>query len=206
MRDLYYAYLRYAERLNLTAEQIYQSDSAIAVKLWGKGVREAFAHESGKHVVQRVPPTESKGRRHTSVVSVAVMEVRPEVSSTLDLNEVDITTQRGHGKGGQHQNKTDSAVRAVHRPTGLMVFINGREQWYNKQVAIEVLASRVAQQATQKQQEEISAERRSQFSNCSRSGKVRTYNFIESYVTDHRTGNQIRDIKRIMKGEFDLLK
>jgi peptide chain release factor 1 len=176
------------------------------VLIKGTGCWEAFRHESGKHVVQRIPPTESKGRRHTSVVAVAVMPLSQQTDAALPAAEIEITTQRGHGKGGQHQNKVESAVRAVHKPTGISVFINGRDQYRNKQLALEILQARVAEQKRQLAQHVHNQLKVEQLGYGSRSGKIRTYNFISSIVIDHRTGNKTHKIEEVMKGRFDLLR
>ncbi|HEY9718463.1 MAG TPA: peptide chain release factor-like protein, partial [Trichormus sp.] len=154
----------------------------------------------------RIPPTESKGRRHTSVVAVAVMPLSQQADAALPAAEIEITTQRGHGKGGQHQNKVESAVRAVHKPTGISVFINGRDQYRNKQLALEILQARVAEQKRQLAQHQRNQLKVEQLGYGSRSGKIRTYNFISSIVIDHCTGNKTHKIEEVMKGRFDLLR
>ncbi len=189
MVDLLTAYLKMGERYKLESEIIYSSDSSVAVQF------------------QRVPPTEARGRRHTSVVSVAVMEANLEIDVSLDLREVEITTMHTSIKaGGQNANKVESAVRAVHRPTGITVRIDGRDQGKNKVRALAILESRVAQLKTDKVKADRQAQRREQIDDCGRSGKVRTYNFIDCTVTDHRRGTKTKKIKEIMKGQFELLK
>jgi len=165
-----------------------------------------FANESGKHVVQRVPPTESKGRRHTSVVAVAVLPLTDGAAINLPPQEVEIITQRGHGKGGQNQNKVESAVRAIHRPTGISVFINGRDQYRNKQLALEILKARVEQFKCDSAHSERNQLKSDQLDYGRRSGKVRTYNFINSVAIDHRSGRKTHRLDEVMKGNFDLLK
>jgi peptide chain release factor 1 len=205
-RDLLSAYLRFAEKRNLQAEIVYDSDSSWSILIKGENCWETFSAESGKHVVQRIPPTESKGRRHTSVVAVAVLPLFQEARPSLCLEDVQVTTQRGHGKGGQHQNKVESAVRAVHKPTGLTVFINGRDQYRNKQLALEILQARVSERKRQSVEGQRNAFKMKQLGYGSRSGKIRTYNFINSMVIDHRTGKKTHRIDDVMKGEFDLLR
>lgn len=200
------AYLRYAERVVCAAEIIYDSESSWSLRITGDRCKECFESESGKHVVQRVPEGEKNGRRHTSVVSVAVLPVECSISTSLPAAEVLITTQRGHGKGGQHQNKVESAVRATHVPTGIKVFINGRDQLRNKQLATEILEARVAQHRRQAMHDEKNRLKSAQLGYGSRSGKLRTYNFVDSTVIDHNTGIKTRKIQEVMKGHFDLLK
>lgn len=204
-KDLLTAYLRYAARLNLTCELAYESESSWSVRVSGEGCWEAFLHESGKHVVQRIPPTESRGRRHTSTVAVAVLPISDDKKFELPQSEVEITTQRGHGSGGQNQNKVESAVRAVHKPTGLTVFINGRDQHRNKQLALEILQSRLAERKRLELQQHQSRLKSDQLGFAHRSGKIRTYNFINRLVTDHRTGSKTHRIEEVLKGNFSLI-
>lgn len=200
------AYVRYAQSLGLACEIVYDSDSSWSLKITGEKCRAAFEGESGKHVVQRVPPTESRGRRHTSTVSVAVLSLMPTLDSQLSMEEVEVTTQRGHGKGGQHQNKVSSAVRAVHKPTGISVFINGRDQYQNRQLALEILEARVAEQKRQAIHQEHNRAKVEQLGFGTRSGKIRTYNFIGRFVLDHRTGRKTHRIEEVMKGKFELIR
>jgi peptide chain release factor 1 len=205
-KDLTAAYLRYARDLGFETELLYDSDSSWSLSISGEHCWTYFSGEAGKHIVQRVPPTESRGRRHTSTVSVAVLPLLQERSQPLPGHEVEIITQRGHGKGGQHQNKVESAVRAIHKPSGISVFINGRDQWRNKQLALQILEARVQQLARESAQVEHSRNKASQIGFGDRSGKIRTYNFISSQVTDHRTGRKTHRIEEVMKGKFNLLK
>ena len=121
------------------------------------------------------------------------------------MSEVEIQTQRGSGPGGQHRNTTDSAVRAIHVPTGLQVYIDGRKQVQNKKKAIRILTSKVNMQKEEKAQDRLDKNRHNQMGGGSRSGKVRTYNFIRSRVTDHNLGTKTRQIDQVMKGRFDLI-
>jgi peptide chain release factor 1 len=202
------AYLRYAREQGLETELVYNSDSAWSVQITGKNCWECFSGEAGKHIVQRVPATESKGRRHTSTVAVAVMQLCQTVDSSKPLPsaDVEIITQRGHGKGGQNVNKIESAVRAIHKPSGISVFINGRDQYRNKQLALEILQSRIIEREREFIHAEHNRKKAAQLGYGTRSGKLRTYNFINSYVLDHRTGNKTHRIEDVMKGRFDLLK
>ncbi|HEY9715615.1 MAG TPA: PCRF domain-containing protein [Chroococcales cyanobacterium] len=205
-RDLLKAYLKYAGTLGLHSELVYESESAWSVRIQGEGAWDALKQEAGKHVVQRVPPTESRGRRHTSAVSVAVLPLVPAESNSLPLHEVEITTQRGHGSGGQNQNKVESAVRAVHKPSGISVFINGRDQYRNKQLALEILAARLSESERERSQRAFSQAKFQQVGFGGRSGKIRTYNFIDSFVLDHRSGIKTHRIEEVMKGKFNLLR
>lgn len=162
-----------------------------------------FTRESGKHVVQRVPETETRGRRHTSVVSVAVTTMN-EISA--DVGEIQITRQRlSQGAGGQNTNKVESGIRARHLETGLEVTIGGVSQCQNLKRALEVLKGRVLDQRKDK----AHANRRNavveQIGGCQRGGKIRTYDFIRGQVTNHLTGKTSNKVKEIMKGNFDLI-
>jgi len=200
------AYIRFADQLGLKSEVVYDSDSSWSLLIKGDDCWNAFGSESGKHVVQRIPPTESKGRRHTSVVAVAVMPLRETQAETLPIAEVEIVTQRGHGRGGQNVNKVESAVRAIHKPSGISVFINGRDQYRNKQLALEILAARVRSEKEQSAQNAHNRNKAEQLGYGSRSGKIRTYNFISSLVIDHRSGKKTGRITDVLKGRFDLIR
>ncbi len=152
-----------------------------------------------------MPVTESGGRRHTSIISVAVLPIREDLYKPLSGKDLEITTQGGHGPGGQHQNKTDSAVRAKHIPTGLTVFINGKSQHQNKREALKILAARVNELEQSEYDKKYSNDRKSQMGGGNRSDKTRTYNFIDCRVVDHKLGRKSGQIKRIMKGELKLL-
>ena len=171
----------------------------------GKGCWETFEQESGKHVVTRVPKTESRGRRHTSTVAVAVLPLEENQNFKLPENDIEIITQRGHGKGGQHQNKVETAVRVHHKPTGISVFINGRNQHRNKTLALEILNARVEELQTSALKEKQAQRKAKQLGFGTRSGKIRTYNFIRSFVIDHRTEKKCSRLDQVMKGRFDLI-
>ncbi len=180
-------YSKWALQHQLAVAIAHQTFGHAILTVEGENAGSFFAREGGKHCVQRVPPTERSGRRHTSMVAVAVM--RPHGSTaSFDPRDVEITTQRGHGKGGQNQNKVESAVRAVHRPTGISVFINGRDQYRNKLAALEILAQRVDGQAAAREADIEAQEKRIQTDFGTRSNKLRTYNFIEGRVVDHVQG------------------
>jgi len=189
-------------------ELLSSSDGHIVAKFIGKKAGQLFKNESGKHCVQRVPPTESNGRRHTSIISVAVL---PFNDGYQQLKESEIQcssstkTQGGSGPGGQHQNKRDCAVRMVHKATKISVFINGRSQHANKQEALKILSAKVnafyKETNDKKQRKEI----KKQLAGGGRSDKIRTYNFINSRVVDHKLGLKTGRIKDIMKGKFEFL-
>ncbi len=138
------------------------------------------------------------------MVSVAVLPIPDDIPGLRD-DDIEVTTCGGHGPGGQHQNKTDSAVRMRHTPTGLTVFINGRKQHANRREARRILAARVAELMRERADAEYSGERRAQMGGGGRGNKVRTYNFMNSRVVDHRLGRKTSQIRRVMRGEFRLL-
>ena len=178
----------------------------ISAIISGKNPLRLFKGEIGKHCVQRVPPTESAGRRQTSMLSVAVLEINDGGIEAFDDKDVLIETYNAGGKGGQHSNKSDSAVRAKHIPSGIIVSINGRSQHKNKVDALKILKAKVKGLEEEKVNNEKQNSKREQISNIGRGNKVRTYNFIDSRVVDHRTGKKSKQIKKIMKGRFDCLK
>jgi peptide chain release factor 1 len=203
--DLTSAYIKYSLFCGLKVDILATSDGHKTISVKGKNAWMAFKNEPGKHVVQRIPPTESKGRRHTSTISVAVLRMNHIVSKPLQDKDIEIQTQRGSGPGGQHRNKTDSCVRAIHKPTGLKVCIDGRSQLYNKQEAIRILTAKVRDIEIERQKSKDSKSRTSQMGQGKRSGKVRTYNFIHGRVVDHILGLKTSKIDSIMKGRFDIL-
>jgi len=204
IHDLASAYIKYANNLGLKSDLIYTSESQVSLKVNGDA-EQHFQHESGKHCVQRVPPTENKGRSHTSTITVAVLPILEHVHVDVPDRDIEIKTQGGSGPGGQHQNKTDSAVRATHKPTNIRVFINGKDQHSNRRKAIQILKSRIAALEQQKVDEEHNGERLGQIGFGGRSNKIRTYNFIKSRVVDHRLKTKTTQIKKVMKGRFDLI-
>lgn len=199
-------YVRYAQSKGLKCELIDSSEGHAILQVIGKNAWAFFQHEPGGHVVQRVPPTESKGRRHTSQLSVAILPVKDR-SEYPSLKREDLTIEavRGQGPGGQHRNMTASAVRMVHNPTKLQVWIDGRSQSQNKQEALRILTARVHEHLKSKRDGDYNRHRKQQLGNGGRGGKTRTYNFIESRVTDHNLGHKTRRIKEVMKGRLDLV-
>lgn len=205
--DLAFAYVKYGAALGFRVETLTSDDGHSILKFIGKGVWQAFQHESGKHCVQRVPPTERGGRRQTSMISVAVLPLPPEnVVESLREQDLEITCQTGKQKaGGQNVNKVASAVRMKHKPTGISVFINGRDQGQNKKEALRILTARVNQMKRDKELNAYYNDRKQKLGNGGRGDKCRTYNFIESRVVDHRLGRKTYNIKEVMKGNFKLI-
>ncbi len=203
-------YLRYAERRGWRHELLSGTPGqAGGVKevihaLRGEGVYGVMRWESGVHRVQRVPVTESQGRIHTSAITVAVLPEADEVDIEIRPEELRIDVFRARGPGGQSVNTTDSAVRVTHLPTGLVVSCQDeKSQHKNKAKAMSVLRSRLLEQAIRAQEEAISAERRLLVGSGDRSAKIRTYNFPQSRVTDHRIGLTTHNLEAIMAGELD---
>lgn len=185
---------------------LHSSEGHMIAKVSGKNVAQAFQNESGKHVVQRIP-SNGKGSKHTSFVSVMILPLPPEKEmKPLAQSDLDIKTQKGHGPGGQNVNKTDSAVRMKHKPTGLQVVINGRDQYVNKRDALRILTAKVNEHYNDKEQTSHDANRLSQTKMNRGGDKTRTYNFLNSRVVDHNTGKKTRNIKAVMKGDFSLIK
>lgn len=205
--DLANAFTRYAQRHGLTLENDNWENGKVVLFFRGVNAHSLFAQEAGKHCVQRVPPTEKKGRRQTSIVTVAVTVPATEaLVSKLNMAEVTIMTKRGSGPGGQHRNKTESCVVARHNPTGLTATIDGREQHANKRLALKVLAARLQELEMSQKHTQICDAKRQQVGNGGRADKIRTYNFIDSRAVDHRTGvktSKVDDV--IYKGKFELL-
>ena len=199
--------MKYSRSLGLRDELLHQSDGHRILKVYGSGAGKAFQHENGKHCVQRIPETETKGRKQTSIVSVGILPIK-EIVGDEPLRDKDLETicQTGkQGAGGQNVNKVASAVRMKHIPTGLCVFINGRDQDKNRQEARKILTARVNEMKRVERDSEYAAYRKSQMGNGGRSDKIRTYNFMESRVVDHRLGTKTHNVKAIMKGDFGLL-
>ena len=177
-------------------------EAIIAVN--GRGAYNRLKYESGVHRVQRVPETETQGRIHTSTATVAVMPQAEEVDFALDMKDLRIDTFRSSGAGGQHINKTSSAIRVTHLPTGMVVECqNERSQFQNKDKALEILRSRLLAQKQKEQQDAINANRQGQVGTGDRSEKIRTYNFPQDRCTDHRIGLTVHNLDKIMDGNLD---
>lgn len=208
--DLFRMYNRYAERQRWKVEILTQHVTGLgAIKeiialVQGQGVYSRLKYESGIHRVQRVPETEAQGRIHTSAVTVAVLPEAEEVDVQIDPSDLKIDVYRSSGPGGQHVNTTDSAVRITHLPTGIVVTCQDeKSQWKNKAKAMTVLRARLLDKMTSEQDEKRSQERRMQVGTGDRSGRIRTYNFPQGRVTDHRIGLTLYKLENIIQGDLD---
>lgn len=208
--DLYRMYTRYAEKqgwkFEILSEIVGEAGgySLIEFMIKGESVYSKLKYESGAHRVQRVPETESQGRVHTSTATVLVMPEAEEVDYELDMSEVRIDITRSSGCGGQGVNTTDSAVRLTHLPTGITVYSQQeRSQIKNKERAIKILQTRLFDFKSQQREKELGTERRSKIGTGDRSEKIRTYNYPQNRVTDHRIGFTLKQLDRVMEGELD---
>lgn len=208
--SLFRMYSMYAERKGWKPEIMNENPTElggykeISFMIEGEGAYSRLKFESGVHRVQRVPETESQGRVHTSTVTVAVLPEAEEVEFTLDPADLQIDVFRSSGAGGQKVNKTSSAIRVTYLPTGMVVECQDeRSQYKNKDKALKVLRSRLLEEKTAKQNAEIAGERRSQVGTGDRSERIRTYNFPQGRVSDHRIGLTLYKIEAIMNGDLD---
>ena len=208
--DLFRMYCRYAERRRWKTEIMNSNESdlggfkEISFMIQGQGAYSRLKYESGVHRVQRIPSTESGGRIHTSTVTVAVLPEAEEVDVHLDMNDVRLDVFSSSGNGGQCVNTTDSAVRVTHIPTGIVVSCqNEKSQIKNKAQALKVLYARLYEMEQAKHDAEISADRRSQVGTGDRSERIRTYNFPQGRVTDHRVGLTLHKLDGILDGDLD---
>lgn len=174
-------------------------------KITGSGAGAAFQHEPGKHCCQRIPETETNGRKHTSMVSVAVLPIKEETWEALPEGELKVEAVNLGGKGGQHQNRTLSGCRMTHLPTETKVTINGRDYHSNEREARQILTARVNEARKAAVDADYADYRKEQLQGGHRSGKLRTYNFMEGRVVDHRLGKKSGNVKGIMKGQFHKL-
>jgi len=205
--DLLRMYQRYCEERQWKTDVIdaHPSESggfkSVTIKVSGEEVFRFLKYESGVHRVQRVPATETQGRIHTSTASVAVLPEAEEVDVQLKKEDLDIQTCRAGGAGGQHVNTTDSAVQITHKPTGIMVRCeHGRSQHQNRELGMQILVAKIYEEQQRKQQEEYSANRKSLIGSGDRSEKIRTYNYPQSRVTDHRVNHTSHNLDGIMDG------
>ena len=210
--DLFRMYSRYAETRNWKVEVITHHPTGVGglkeiiAMIQGKGAYSVFKYESGTHRVQRVPTTETQGRIHTSAVTVAVLPEAEEVDIQIDPSELKVDVYRSTGPGGQSVNTTDSAVRITHFPTGLVVTCQDeKSQLKNKAKAMKVLRARLLDQMIMEQNEKRSEERKSQVGTGDRSGRIRTYNFPQSRVTDHRINLTLYKLDQILQGNIEEL-
>ena len=208
--DLYRMYEHYAVRRGFTVEAVSASPTdlggfkEIVFIVSGRGVWSRFKYESGVHRVQRIPQTESSGRKQTSACTVAVFPEAEETEFRIDANDLRIDTYRASGAGGQHVNRTDSAVRITHIPTGIVVTSQDqRSQIQNRAQAMKVLRAKLLDRAQTEAESALAADRKSQVGSGDRSERIRTYNFHESRVTDHRIGLTLYRIQDIMDGDLD---
>jgi peptide chain release factor 1 len=195
---------KYAERLGYTVEVLEAGDGETTFAVKGDGAYSVFKFEGGTHRVQRVPATESQGRIHTSTATVAVLPEAEEVDVQIDPNDLTVDVYRSSGPGGQSVNTTDSAVRITHKPSGLVVSMQDeKSQLQNREKAMRVLRARLYEQALAEQQAELSADRRSQVGTGERAEKIRTYNYGERRVTDHRIKLTQHNLEAVLEGELD---
>lgn len=208
--ELYELYRRYAERRRWKSEVLSSSPSDLggfkdlALEIRGKGAYSRLKHESGVHRVQRVPVTESSGRIHTSTATVAVMAEAEEVEIDIPRDDIEIQVMRGTGPGGQSVNTTDSAVRITHKPSGIVVVCSEeRSQLQNKEKAMRYLRARLLQKAQEEAHAKEAQARRAQVGTGERAEKIRTYNFPEGRVTDHRIKLTIHQLQYVLEGDID---
>lgn len=210
-QELFRMYLYYAERMGWKTEILSRQDTdlggmkEVSFSIQGHDVYQHMKYESGVHRVQRVPATEASGRIHTSTVTVAVLPEVDDVDEVL-INEKDlrIDTYRSSGAGGQHVNKTESAIRITHLPTGIVVTCQDeRSQRQNREKAIRILQAKLLEIERQKAEDEITSSRRSQVGAGDRSEKIRTYNFPQSRLTDHRIGFSVHNLSAVMEGDLE---
>ncbi len=207
--DLLRMYQRYAEKQGWSFEILEQSLSElggvkeVTARIAGDGVFARMKYESGVHRVQRVPETESGGRIHTSAATVAVLPEAEDVDIEINPSDIRIDTMRASGSGGQHVNTTDSAVRILHEPTGIIVVSSEKSQHRNREIAMQVLKTRLFDLERQRVDSERSADRKSQVGSGDRSERIRTYNFPQGRMTDHRINLTLYSLGQVMQGDLD---
>ena len=204
--DVYRMLSRYAERLGFSVEPLEVADGKYTFAIKGDGAYSVFKFEGGTHRVQRVPTTESQGRIHTSTATVAVLPEAEEVDISVDPADLQIDVYRSSGPGGQSVNTTDSAVRVTHRPSGIVVSMQDeKSQLQNREKALRVLRARLYERALAEQQAVLAADRRSQVGTGERAEKIRTYNYAERRVKDHRVNVTLYNLEAVLQGELDEL-
>ncbi len=208
--DLFRMYERYAEKQNWSIEVISEEEkpaggfSQIELIIKGNGAYSKLKYESGAHRVQRIPETESSGRIHTSTATVVVLPEIEDVEIDIKDSDIKIDVYRSGGAGGQSVNTADSAVRMTHIPTGIVVTCqNERSQLQNKEKAYQILKSKIYEEEKRKQEESLTTDRKNKIGTGDRSEKIRTYNYPQNRVTDHRIGFTINKLDRVMNGELD---
>ena len=202
--DLYRMLTRYAERRGFATETMAAGDGTYTFEVRGDGAYSVFKFEGGTHRVQRVPETESQGRIHTSTATVAVLPEAEDVDVHIDPSDLQIDVYRSSGPGGQSVNTTDSAVRITHKPTGVVVSMQDeKSQLQNRERAMKVLRARLYEQELAAQQAEVAAARSAQVGTGERAEKIRTYNFPERRVTDHRVKLTVHNLDQVLAGEMD---
>jgi peptide chain release factor 1 len=202
--DLYRMLTRYAERVGLKVEPMQLVEGKYTFAVNGEGAYSIFKFEGGTHRVQRVPQTESQGRIHTSTATVAVLPEAEDVDVEVNPNDLQVDVYRSSGPGGQSVNTTDSAVRITHRPSGIVVSMQDeKSQLQNREKALRVLRARLYERALAEQQAELAADRRSQVGTGDRAEKIRTYNYSERRVTDHRIKLTVHNLDQVLQGELD---
>jgi len=209
---LFRMYMRYAERKGWTTEMLSSSETGlggfkeVVFRIEGEGAYSLLKYESGVHRVQRVPVTEASGRIHTSTATVAVLPEAEEVDVHIDPDDLKIDTFRASGAGGQYVNMTDSAVRITHLPTGIVVTCQDeRSQLKNRVKAMQLLRAKLYEMELKKQEDELAAERKGQIVTAERSERIRTYNYPQNRVTDHRIGLTLYKLDQILDGDLDEL-
>ncbi|HEX9480761.1 MAG TPA: peptide chain release factor 1 [Solirubrobacteraceae bacterium] len=204
--DVYRMLSRYAERRGWQVEPIEVGEGKYTFAINGEGAYSVFKFEGGTHRVQRVPATESQGRIHTSTATVAVLPEAEDVDVQVDPADLQIDVYRSSGPGGQSVNTTDSAVRVTHKPSGIVVSMQDeKSQLQNREKALRVLRARLYERALAEQQAELAADRRSQVGTGDRAEKIRTYNYGERRVTDHRIKLTVHNLDQVLEGELDEL-
>jgi peptide chain release factor 1 len=208
--DLYRMYTRYAEQRGWKTDILSTNTTGVGgykeviFQVAGKGAYSRFKYESGVHRVQRVPVTESQGRIHTSTATVAVLPEADAVEVNIDPSEIEMTAYGASGPGGQHMQKNATAIRIVHKPTNMVVTCESeRSQTQNKLRAMNILRARLYEIEQQKQLDEVGAARRSQVGSGERSEKIRTYNYPQNRVTDHRIGLTLHKLPGVLEGDLD---
>ena len=207
--DLYKMYTKYAESQNWRVKFLDQSKDElggfkeVVFSVSGRGIYKKLRYESGVHRVQRIPATEKSGRIHTSTASVSILPIYPKKVFEIKPDDLEISFARSGGKGGQNVNKVETSVRIVHKPTGLMVKSeNERSQQRNREEAMKILEAKLIQQTQEKEKTSVSQLRKGQIGTQDRSEKIRTYNFMQDRITDHRFKKSWHNLEKILSGDL----